>query len=79
MMQTLFPAGDRIFQDDNTPIPAVRLAQSWFDEQENEVKQLPRPVLSPVLNVIEPLLPIIERPIRSPATSLSKHSQYLHE
>ncbi|GFX59419.1 DDE_3 domain-containing protein [Trichonephila clavipes] len=33
MMQTLFPAGNGIFQDDNVPIHAAELVQSWFDEQ----------------------------------------------
>ncbi|GFX58569.1 hypothetical protein TNCV_417481 [Trichonephila clavipes] len=35
MMQTLFPAGDGIFQDDNAPIHAVELAQSWLKEHKS--------------------------------------------
>ncbi|GFU22097.1 DDE_3 domain-containing protein [Trichonephila clavipes] len=41
MLQTLFPVRDGIFQDDNAPIPAARLVQSWFDEHEDKVKHLP--------------------------------------
>ncbi|GFX35158.1 DDE_3 domain-containing protein [Trichonephila clavipes] len=41
MIQTLFPAGDGILQDNNAPIHALRLVLSWFDEQEDEVKHLP--------------------------------------
>ncbi|GFW96932.1 hypothetical protein TNCV_2160671 [Trichonephila clavipes] len=39
-MQTLFPAGDGIFQDDNAPIYATGLSQSWFDEHEDKVRHL---------------------------------------
>ncbi|GFT21462.1 hypothetical protein TNCV_2307201 [Trichonephila clavipes] len=41
MIPTLFPAGDRIFQDDNALIYAACLVQSWFDEHEDEVIYLP--------------------------------------
>ncbi|GFU85233.1 DDE_3 domain-containing protein [Trichonephila clavipes] len=40
-MQTLFLAGDRIFQDDKAPIHAARLVQSGFKEHEVKVKHLP--------------------------------------
>ncbi|GFU73925.1 hypothetical protein TNCV_555501 [Trichonephila clavipes] len=35
MIQTLFPAGDGTFQDDNTPINAAGLLRSRFDEHKN--------------------------------------------
>ncbi|GFV03902.1 DDE_3 domain-containing protein [Trichonephila clavipes] len=41
MMQTLFSAGDGIFQHDNASISALGLVQPWFDEHEDEVKNLP--------------------------------------
>ncbi|GFU95093.1 DDE_3 domain-containing protein [Trichonephila clavipes] len=41
MRQILFPAGNSIFQDDNAPIHAVDFAQSWFDEYEDKVQNLP--------------------------------------
>ncbi|GFX00168.1 DDE_3 domain-containing protein [Trichonephila clavipes] len=41
LMQTLFPVGDGIFQDDNAPIHVVGLVHSWFDKHEDEVKHLP--------------------------------------
>ncbi|GFX08264.1 hypothetical protein TNCV_3267541 [Trichonephila clavipes] len=37
-MQTLLPTGDGIFLEDNTPLHAAGLVQSWFDEHEDEVK-----------------------------------------
>ncbi|GFX82193.1 DDE_3 domain-containing protein [Trichonephila clavipes] len=49
-MQTLFPTGDGIFQDDNAFIHASELVQSWFDEHENEVQHLPLPAQSFDLN-----------------------------
>jgi len=50
MMKILFPAGD-----DNTPIHAARVVQSWFDEHEDEVEHLSCPAQSPDLNIIKPL------------------------
>lgn len=82
MMQTLFPAGDGMFQDDNAPIHAAGLVQSWFDEHEDEFKHLPWPAQSPDLNIIEPLWSFLERSIRNrypPPASLPELSQYLHE
>ncbi|GFW39134.1 DDE_3 domain-containing protein [Trichonephila clavipes] len=36
-MQTLFLVGDGTFQDDNAPINAAGLVQSFFEELENEI------------------------------------------
>ncbi|GFV21860.1 DDE_3 domain-containing protein [Trichonephila clavipes] len=52
-MQTLFPAGDENFQEDNALIHTVGLVQSWFDEHGDEVKYLPLRAQSPGLNYIE--------------------------
>ncbi|GFX08406.1 DDE_3 domain-containing protein [Trichonephila clavipes] len=61
VMQTLFPAGDGIIQNNNVPIQAAGLVQLWFDEQKDVVKRLPCTAQSPDLNIIEPLrLNIIE-------------------
>ena len=40
MMQTLFPAGNGFFQDDQEPTHAARLIQPRFDEPEYEVKHV---------------------------------------
>ncbi|GFW22304.1 DDE_3 domain-containing protein [Trichonephila clavipes] len=57
-------ARDGISQDDNAPIRAARLVQSWFDEHEDEVQQLPTPTQSPNLNIIESLWSIFELSMR---------------
>ncbi|GFT08505.1 DDE_3 domain-containing protein [Trichonephila clavipes] len=59
MMQTLFPAEDGIFHDDNAPIYTVGLVQSWFDEQGDEFKHLPWPAESPDLNIMKQLRSIL--------------------
>ncbi|MBJ5636526.1 transposase, partial [Salmonella enterica subsp. enterica serovar Typhimurium] len=60
MVQTLFPSGDRTFQDDKAPIHRSRTVQSWFEEQEDEVAHLPWHAQSPDLNIIEPLWSVLE-------------------
>ncbi|GFV54678.1 DDE_3 domain-containing protein [Trichonephila clavipes] len=77
--ECLLPAvkhgGDGIFQDDDAPIHAVGLVQSWFQEYEDEVKHLPWPTQSPDLSIIEPLSSVLERSIwnRHPPSGLSQY------
>ncbi|GFU70619.1 DDE_3 domain-containing protein [Trichonephila clavipes] len=44
MVQTLFPAGNGIVQDDNAPIQAARLVQSWFEEHEDQERKYLFPI-----------------------------------
>lgn len=50
-MQTLFPAGDGIFQKDNVHIHATGLVQSAFDEHKDEVKHILCPIQSSNINI----------------------------
>ncbi|GFU05211.1 hypothetical protein TNCV_575401 [Trichonephila clavipes] len=54
MLQTLCPAGDGIFQDDNTPILAAGPFQSCLTCSCSS-NHLPWPAQSPDLNIIESL------------------------
>jgi hypothetical protein len=55
MIQTLFSNKDTVFQDDNAPIHTAGTVQSWFEEHEGELQQLPWQAQSPDLNIIDPL------------------------
>ena len=61
MVQTVYPEGGAVYQDDNAPIHTARLVSEWFDERENEVEHLPWPAHSPDLNIIEPRWGILEK------------------
>jgi hypothetical protein len=55
MIQTLFPNNDAVSPDNNTPIQTAGTVQSWFEEHEGELQQLPWSTRSPDLNTIETL------------------------
>ncbi|GFU46227.1 DDE_3 domain-containing protein [Trichonephila clavipes] len=79
LVDEVWNLGDEIFQDDDAPIRAVGLVQSWFNGHENEVKHLPQ---STDLNIIELFWSVLERSMRNqypPPASLPELSQYLHE
>jgi hypothetical protein len=50
----LFPNNEAVFQDDNASIRTAGTLQSWFEEHEGEIQDVPWPVQSPDLNIIEP-------------------------
>ncbi|GFW89931.1 DDE_3 domain-containing protein [Trichonephila clavipes] len=62
-MQSLFPVGDGIFQDDNASIHVAELVQSWFDEHEDEVKYLLSPARTHTRPQYNCLWSILERSI----------------
>ncbi len=43
MVQTLYPEGGAMYQDDNAPIHTARCVTEWFDEHESEAEHLPWP------------------------------------
>lgn len=82
MVQTLFPNGDGVFQDDKAPVHTAHIVQDWFSEHEDDLSHLPWPPQSPDLNIIEPLWSTLERKVRSrypPPTSLSELATVLQE
>lgn len=54
VVQTLYPQGGAVNQDDIALILTERLVTEWFDEHKNEVKHIPWPAQSPDTNIIEP-------------------------
>jgi hypothetical protein len=63
MIQT-FPNTDAVFHDNNVPIHTAGTVQSWFEEHEGELQQLPWPEQSPDLNVTEPLQSVLKTMVR---------------
>jgi hypothetical protein len=64
LIQTLFLNNDVVFHDDNAPIHTAETVQSWFEEKEGELKDLPWPTQSPDLNINEPLWSVMETSVR---------------
>ena len=82
MVQTLFPNGHGVFQDDNAFVHTAQIVQDWFSEQEDDFLHLSWPPQSPDLNIIERLLSTLERKVCSrypPPTSLSELATVLQE
>jgi hypothetical protein len=65
VIQMLFPNNNAVFQDDNAPLHTAEIVQSLFEEHEGKRQHLSCPAQSPDLNIIEPLLPVLETRVRN--------------
>jgi hypothetical protein len=81
-VQILFPNNDAVFQHDNLPIHTARIVQSWFEEHEDALQQLPWPAQPPDLNITELLWSVLESRVRGrlpPPSPLKQPDDVLHE
>jgi hypothetical protein len=81
-MQLVFPNNHAAYQDGSSPIYTAGTVQLWFVEHEAELQHLPWLTQSPYLNIIEPLLSVLETRARNrfpPATSLKQLEHFLQE
>lgn len=65
MVQSLFPNGDVVFEDDNAHAHIFRILQADFESMRVICRISPRPPQLPYLNIIEPLSHILERKVRN--------------
>jgi len=54
-METVFPGGCCLFQQDNAPCHKAKMVQEWFEKHNNKFEVLTWPPNSPDLNPIEHL------------------------
>ncbi|KAK3568332.1 hypothetical protein QTP86_004231 [Hemibagrus guttatus] len=64
-METLFPDGCVLFQQDNAPCHKAEMVQEWFDEHNNQFEVLTLPPNSPDLNPIQHLWDVLDKQVRS--------------
>jgi len=62
-MVQMFPNNDAVFQDGNSPVDTKRIVESWFEEHEDALQQLPWPAQSP--DILKPLWSVLESGVRS--------------
>ncbi|KAK3528676.1 hypothetical protein QTP70_007720 [Hemibagrus guttatus] len=64
-METLFPDGCGLFQQDNAPCHKAEMVQEWFDDHNNQFEMLTPPPNSPDLNPIQHLWDVLDKQVRS--------------
>ncbi|KAK3562392.1 hypothetical protein QTP86_033531, partial [Hemibagrus guttatus] len=64
-METAFPDGFGLFQQDNAPCHKTKMFQEWFDEHNNEFEMLTWPPNFPYLNPIEHLWDVLDKQVQS--------------
>ncbi|KAK3567781.1 hypothetical protein QTP86_026451, partial [Hemibagrus guttatus] len=64
-METLFPDGCGLFQQDNAPCHKAEMVQEWFDDHNNQFEELTPPPNSPDLNPIQHLWDVLDKQVRS--------------
>ncbi|KAK3522147.1 hypothetical protein QTP70_026962 [Hemibagrus guttatus] len=60
-METLFPDGCDLLQQDNAPCHKAEMVQEWFDEHNNQFEVLTWPPNSPDLNPIQYLWDVLDK------------------
>ncbi|KAK3537400.1 hypothetical protein QTP70_008852 [Hemibagrus guttatus] len=63
-METVFPDGCGLFQQDNASCHKTKMVQEWFDEHNNEFEMSTFPSNSTVLDLIEHLWVALDKPVR---------------
>ncbi|KAK3511397.1 hypothetical protein QTP70_007233 [Hemibagrus guttatus] len=64
-METVFPDGCGLFQQDNAPCHKAKMVQEWFDEHKNKSEMLTWPPNSSDLNPIKHLWDVLDKQVRS--------------
>jgi len=64
-METVFPGGCGLFQQDNAFCHKAKMVQEWFEEHNNEFEVLTWPPNSPDLSPIEHLWDVLNKQVRS--------------
>lgn len=64
-METVFPTGYGLFQQDNAPCHETKMVQEWFEERNNRFEVLTWLLNSPDLCTIEHVRDVLENQVRS--------------
>ncbi|KAK3513336.1 hypothetical protein QTP70_012369 [Hemibagrus guttatus] len=64
-METLFPDGCGLFQQDNAPCHKAEMLQEWFDDHNNQFEELTPPPNSPDLNPVQRLWDVLDKQMPS--------------
>ena len=62
-IETVFPGGCGLFQQDNAPCHKAKMVQEWFEEHNNKFEVLTWPPNSPDLNPIEHLWDVLDKQV----------------